>query len=89
MSKAKRSQKAIDELVRKAAGGGRAIESLIKSCMNRKWTRYQMYGCSDGAVVYVNVDRMEARLMDSGSRSAKQHAKRKAAERKSTKKAAQ
>ena len=66
MSKAKEfSQKAVDELVRKTIGK-RAVEALHKSSTNPKWTRYQMWGLSDGTVCHVNVDAMSAHLLEEG-----------------------
>lgn len=66
MSKAKEfSQKAVDELVRKTIGK-RAVEALHKSSTNPKWTRYQMYGLSNGTICHVNIDAMTAHVLEEG-----------------------
>ena len=72
------SQKAVDELIRKTIGPKRAVEAkLFKSSTSSKWARYQMYGLDKG-VVYVNLDKGTARVMDDKSRCAKEWAKRQA-----------
>jgi hypothetical protein len=72
------SQKAVDELIRKTIGPKRAVEAkLFKSSTSSKWARYEMYGLDKG-VVYVNLDKGTARVMDDKSRCAKEWAKRQA-----------
>lgn len=71
------SQKAVDELIRKAIGPKRVVEALFKSSTSAKWTRYEMYGLDRG-IVYVNLDRGTARVLDENSRCSKQWAKRQA-----------
>ncbi len=64
------SQKAVDELIRKTIGPKRAVEArLFKSRTSPKWARYQMYGLDKG-VVYVNLDKGTARVMDGKSHCA-------------------
>ena len=71
------SQKAVDELIRKTIGPKRAVEALYKSSTSPKWARYEIYGLDRG-VVYVNLDKGTARVMDVKSRCAKEWAKRQA-----------
>lgn len=71
------SQKAVDELIRKTIGPKRAVEALFKSSTSPKWARYEMYGLDRG-VVYVNLDRGTARVLDEKCRCSKQWAKRQA-----------
>ncbi len=68
----------MDELIRKTIGPKRAVEArLFKSNTLPKWARYQMYGLDKG-VVYVNLDKGTARVMDGKSHCAKEWAKRQA-----------
>ena len=67
MQKAKISQGAVDELVRKTIGKRAVEKQLFKSSTNPKWTRYQMYGLSDGTICHVNLDAMKAHVLDKGS----------------------
>jgi hypothetical protein len=71
------SQKAVDELIRKTIGPKRAVEALFKSSVSKKWARYEIYGMDSG-VVYVNLDKGTAHVMDANSRCAKKWAKRQA-----------
>jgi hypothetical protein len=72
------SQSAVDELIRKTIGPKRAVEArLFKSSTSPKWMRYQMYGLDRG-VVYVNLDKMKARVMEESSHCSKQWARRQA-----------
>jgi hypothetical protein len=71
------SQKAVDELIRKTIGPKRAVEALFKSSTLPKWARYEMYGLDRG-VVYVNLDKGTAHVLDENSRCSKQWAKRQA-----------
>jgi len=71
------SQKAVDELIRKTIGPKRAVEAPFKSSTSPKWARYETYG-RDRGVVYVNLDKGTARVIDDKSRCAKGWAKRQA-----------
>jgi hypothetical protein len=53
------------------------VEALFKSSTSPKWARYEIYGLDRG-VVYVNLDKGTARVMDDKSRCAKEWAKRQA-----------
>ncbi len=62
---------AINELVRKEIGKGRAVEGVFKSSLSDKYTKYIWYGIDNGTVLSVNPDTMTTRWLDENSRSVK------------------
>ena len=68
-------RKAVDALIRRHAGRN-AVVCLLKSNHSFAYTKYEIYGLSDGTALYVNIDRMRAHLMRPSSVIAKRFAKR-------------
>jgi len=74
----KEQREAVDALIRRTAGKN-AVDCLLKSSLSPTCTKYEIHGLSNGATLYVNIDKMSAHLMKPSSaiakRFAKQHAK--------------
>lgn len=64
------SQAAIDELIRKYKGKHAVEADCLKSCLDKKYTRYLFVGLDEG-VLFLNLETMDGHMLPAGSMTAK------------------
>jgi hypothetical protein len=64
------SQAAIDELIRKFKGKHAVECDCLKSCLDKKYTRYLFVGLDEG-VLFLNLEKMDGRMLPANSMTAK------------------